>query len=184
MPVVVEDGTGLSTAESYVSESACSTLLTALDPLAASNLFTLLSAIKQSVALRASARELDRMTRARLQGARKKATQALLWPRAGVFTDDGYLVDDDSVPQAIKDAQCYLAWAWTDADAAASATGPNLLAPNVPTGAGALTSEAVQVGPIKIDSAWGAGAAESPRYLVAMSLVEHLLVPGGRAILA
>lgn len=38
------------------------------------------------------------------QGAKASEAQALRWPRSGVVDRDGYSVDDDIIPQDLKDA--------------------------------------------------------------------------------
>ena len=52
--------------------------------------------------------ELDLL---RYRGRQKTETQALKWPRTELYTDEGWVVDSDTIPQKIKDAQCELAYA-------------------------------------------------------------------------
>lgn len=74
MSLSVEDGTGLSTAESYVSVAECDTYATNNGLTA----WTGTAAVKE-VALRKATRYLD--TAFRWRGVRSTTTQALEWPR-------------------------------------------------------------------------------------------------------
>ncbi len=42
-------------------------------------------------------------------GRKSDEDQALDWPRIGAYDDDRYYIDDDEIPQAVKDACCELA---------------------------------------------------------------------------
>ena len=51
-------------------------------------------------------RAVDYMDSLRWKGYRTNETQPLCWPRSGVKDKDGYSIDIDDIPQAVKDAQC------------------------------------------------------------------------------
>lgn len=68
----------------------------------------------KEVALMTATRLLDRY--AIWEGTKSTQEQALDWPRYGVEDKDGYIIDDDIVPDAIKQATCELAYALLSED--------------------------------------------------------------------
>lgn len=98
--MTVEDGTGLSTAQSYVSVADADTYHTAHG----NTTWTGVDALKEAALVRAT-QALD--ARYSWQGFRLVETQALDWPRYDAYDVDGYYLS--GVPQGIKDALCELA---------------------------------------------------------------------------
>lgn len=114
MALIVEDGTGLSTAESYASVAEFVAYHTSLGNTTAAALNT--TTIEQLLR-KATAYMLQRY-RPRWDGWRKTSTQALDWPRYYVPIKDALILyggsssyyDDASVPQLVKNACSSLAW--------------------------------------------------------------------------
>jgi len=98
--IIVEDGTIVANAtsyvsvadvESYISERALTTITTAdIDELII--------------------RSMDYIEELKFKGVKGTKDQSLVWPRFGVIVD-GYLVDSDEIPQLLKDAvsECVIA---------------------------------------------------------------------------
>lgn len=105
MSLIVEDGTGLSTAESYVSVAAADTRMTALG---LTNWGTL-STTEKEQALRRSTQHMLRAYRGRWKGTRVTSTQALDWPRYIPDMVDGHPVLSSVVPTDIANACADLA---------------------------------------------------------------------------
>lgn len=106
MSLIVEDGTGKSTAESYISVADASTYFTARAVTAWAALAT--DALREA-ALRKATEYMTAAYRNRWQGQRTIPTvQALCWPRVGVTVENVY-VDSTSVPEEIKRACAELA---------------------------------------------------------------------------
>lgn len=57
------------------------------------------------------------------KGSARTTTQALRWPRQGLYDADGNAVDEDTVPTAVKNAQAELALAYLDGRVDPSASG-------------------------------------------------------------
>ena len=112
MAIVVEDGTGKSTAESYISVADASTYHTARGNTAWAALTT--DAIREQC-LRKATDFMRQAYRSRWQGYRVNEDQALDWPRYGVEVE-GYAVDSDIVPTEIKNACAELALKASSAD--------------------------------------------------------------------
>ena len=117
MSLIVENGTGLSTAESYITVAAASTRQSALG----NSNWTTLSTAEMEEALRRATQYMLQAYRGRWQGTRINATQALDWPRNWV-TVDGYAVDADIVPTDIANACADMAFRAAAGDLAADLT--------------------------------------------------------------
>lgn len=130
MAIVVEDGTGKSTAESYISVADASSYFTAR---AVTTWAALATDALREAALRKATDYMENTYT--WQGTRKTEEQALSWPRYNVVVD-GYLIDDDIVPEAVKRACAELALKSTTAD----------LSPDMAQG---VTRE--KVGPIEVE---------------------------------
>lgn len=104
MSLIVEDGTGLSTAESYVSVADADTRLAALGQ---TNWATL-TATEKEQSLRRASQYMLQAYRSRWKGERIGTTQALDWPRFGVYVD-GYVIASDTVPAGIANTCADLA---------------------------------------------------------------------------
>lgn len=96
MSLIVEDGTGLATAQSYASVADADTyfLARANATWAAAN-----TTNKEAALVRGTA-ALDGMYGSKWPGVRVSSTQALDWPRAGAMSIDGYPLD--YVPIEVK----------------------------------------------------------------------------------
>jgi hypothetical protein len=106
MSLIVEDGTGKNTAESYISVADATTYFTARAITAWSALAT--DALREA-ALRKATEYMIATYRDRWQGARTyPLVQALCWPRYNVVIE-GVNVDDDVIPETIKRVCCELA---------------------------------------------------------------------------
>lgn len=93
-------------------------------------------------------------------GVRQYSTQARDWPRVNMPLVDGWEVPVDSVPQAVKDAQCEMAYLILGG------------ADPMATLDGVVASVRSKVGPIEKETAYQGGKA-TPRYLA----VERLIAP-------
>ena len=91
--IVVEDGTGLETSNSYISAADCTTYATDRGVTLAGTVADMLI------------RGMDYIEQQIFKGTKATSAQALQWPRFGVYVD-GYYVSETSVPQLLKDALC------------------------------------------------------------------------------
>lgn len=113
MSLIVEDGTGMATAESYISVADASTYFTAR---AVTTWGALATDALREAALRKATEYMISTYRDRWQGLRVYPTvQALCWPRYGVAIEGVYL-DDDVIPETIKRACAELALKAASAD--------------------------------------------------------------------
>ena len=113
---VVEDGTGLTTATSYVSVAEATDLLS-LNPVMSATWVALDSAEQESYLIWAS-RYLD--YHVQWEGYKTVETSGLRWPRSCVTDVDGLYIDTDVIPEAVKEATAQLAIFLTASDAAQS----------------------------------------------------------------
>lgn len=112
--LVLEDGTGLTNSNSYCSVGEATVYHS--DRLHNSEWET---SDDQVPALIWATRMLDEQVN--WQGSLANEDQALRWPRAYVYTRDGVLIDEDVIPQWLKDATAELAYHLLSSDRLAEA---------------------------------------------------------------
>jgi hypothetical protein len=104
MALVVEDGTGLATAESYASVAQ---LKTYCDNLGLSYSGKTDEQLEQY--LRAATRYIEDEFRW-ATGCKRTSDQALFWPASGACDRYGYAIDTDVVPTVVIQATCQAAF--------------------------------------------------------------------------
>ena len=102
--IVVEDGTCISGANSYVTVSGIGVYATdyGLDDWSAS---TVTDTMRNQAVFK-SMRYLESLN---WRGQKYSETQSLEWPRSYVYDRNDYLIDEDVIPQAVINAQCEIA---------------------------------------------------------------------------
>lgn len=103
MALIVEDGTGLSTADSYISLADTESYMSILPDTTA---WDALSDPDKEDYIKWATRTLD--AKSTYNGTKVYETASLRWPRSGVKDKDGYLVADDIVPLPISDSTAEL----------------------------------------------------------------------------
>ena len=153
MTLIVEDGTGLSSAESYISVADATARRVAFG----SAIWNDLSEAEMEQALRRATAYMGQAYRGRWKGARLTRDQALDWPRYGVCVD-GFDVPSTEVPLDIANACADLAFRAAAGD----------LAPDLER---AIIRE--KVGPLETE--YSAYSPQSPRYpAIDMELAPYL----------
>ena len=160
MALVVEDGTGMSDAESYVSVSDADSWHTKHQAPAT---WTAASTAEKEAALRQATHYLDIRFTGRWRGYKGSSTQALAWPRAFGIDDEGYPIDDDSLPVLLEGATAELASKVIDGDT---------LLVDV-TKPGQIKRKSIKAGPISKDVEYMGGLSPQKEY----TEVEKMLVP-------
>ena len=162
MPLTVEDGSGRSDADAYVSVADCDEYCASMgrkewividpgDPGDEENLLARERAIRQGTAY------LDARYAGRWRGNKRTAAQALSWPRVGAYDPDGYLIS--GLDKWVVSAACEAAYRYF--------TGADMM-PDVDRG-GQVISESV--GSISVTYASGAPAGTT------FSVIDALLYP-------
>jgi len=105
MALTVENGTGLSNAESYISVADASTRLAGLG----FTTWATMSTAEMEQALRRATAYMERAYRSRWAGTRILRDQALAWPRYGAYAD-GYCITSTIVPVDVANACAELAF--------------------------------------------------------------------------
>jgi hypothetical protein len=152
MSLIVEDGTGLTTSESYCSVAEADSYFSKRANADWDNL----EVADKEACLRKATDYMVAAYRLRWKGQRTTATQALDWPRAGVVTDDqffnGYYnifqVDYHTIPKEVKSACAELALR-----ASISPLSPDL----------SQKSVSESIGPIKVD--YDPYSSQNPVYI-------------------
>jgi len=170
MALEVEDGTGKSNAESYISVSDCETYLTNRGM---TNFTGLATTPLKEAALRRAMRWIEFNFRTQWRGRRAHEGQALAWPRYGVNDQDGWRISHEEIPQALKDATCEAAE--READEAGS------LSPDLERG-GATKEESSQVGPIKETKVYFDRASNTKRFPIVEAMLEPFVQDMGGSV--
>jgi hypothetical protein len=162
MALVVEDGTGKTDAEAYISEADADTYHTAHT---ASTSWSGADSADKEAALRMATQYLDAVYYPRWQGYKANETQRLAWPRANVIVD-AYALEPDEMPRELTEACAELALRHI--------TETNGLLPDVST-PGTLKSKTIKVDVISTSKEWIGGAGEYKKFSIVESLLGALL---------
>lgn len=162
MVLIVEDGTGVVGAESYVSVSAADTYWGNRTQLSASATWTAATTAVKEGALREATDFLDAQYGPFYRGIRRGYVQSLLWPRSNAKDDAGY--DLPALPSALQDAVCQLA--------ARAVSAP--LASDLERG-GTVKRLKEKIGQIEVETEYDASASPQPTYGVVAGLLAPVL---------
>ena len=162
MPLVVETGSGLTTADSYVGLTEAGTYHTAFTRGTA---WSSATDPDREKALRAATQFIDNRYGPRFKGRRTNLQQALQWPRAWVTDNDGYDIGADVVPTKVRHAVCELALRALS----------GLLVSD--SKEGEVRRTLVEIGPIKKEVEYQGGQSEQTTYTVVEELLYPLLQP-------
>jgi len=167
MAFVVETGAGLSNATSFISVADADAYASEVGLSA----WTGASGTKETALIKAQ-RYITQTYRGMWKGIRSTELQALDWPRADVEDYDGYVLDSDSIPAAIKEAQVELAVRALSAD----------LISDVATDTSNVASESSTVGAVAYSVTYTGGKSSQKIYTVVERLLEPYLVAGGEIV--
>ncbi len=106
MTLTVEDGTGVATADTYVSQADADTFHAANG---APAVWTAATSDEKDAALREATRYLDGAYMHRYVGQKYTKEQSLHWPRTGAYDWHGWDIAVTAIPQQLKDACAMLA---------------------------------------------------------------------------
>lgn len=166
MSLIVEDGSGLASAESYASVAEADLYHAAQgNP----STWSGASTPTKEAALRQATTYLDGKYGARFRGRRKTEDQSLKWPRHCAIDDDGYTIDSGSVPPKLKSATAEIALKVVEG----SALFVDEATP------GSLEASTLKIGLIEISETFQGGQSAQPAYQKARALLTDLLEPLG-----
>lgn len=172
MALVVEDGTGKSDAEAYISTADTSTYATSVG----NSTWGGLSTSVQEGHLRIGAMYLDIEYGLRWHGYRTNETQALDHPRTGIVDLDGYCIDSDEITNALKYANAEAAFR--------SADGDTLMGDITIDASSGLIKKKIKIGPIEIDKEYGSQQSIKKRYPKIDAILQNagLIMESGRLV--
>ena len=166
MALIVEDGTGKSDAESYLSVADADTYHTKHGD---SSDWSGASTAEKEEALRMATQYLDATYNALWIGTRANETQVLDWPRSDAEDTDGFVIASDTLPKAIEDA--------TAEAAVRHITETDGLFPDVST-PGSIKSYKVKVGPVEEATEYVGGNPQVKAFRIIDSLLRGLITSG------
>jgi hypothetical protein len=164
----VEDGTGKSDANAYISTAWADQYWEDHDD---SNFTTVWTAMSDpEMAIRMATQYLDSIYKERWKGKKKLSTQALSWPRSYVADRNDYTLPNDELPVALMAACAELAIRHENEDEG--------LFPDLDEG-GIVEAYSVRAGPVSESTRWMTGRSEYKQYSLVDGLLEDLLEPRG-----
>lgn len=112
MTIIVEDGTEVTDANSYVSVADCKIYLDLRGYLDWGNV----DDATKDRSLFLAADYIERKYKLRWKGFSNSSTQSMTFPRTGIIDENGYTLLSTVIPQELIDAQCLLANLTVDED--------------------------------------------------------------------
>lgn len=157
MALVIEDGSGVTGANSYATVAEARAYAVARG---------LTLSETDSVVEAALVNACDKLESYRYKGTKTDAAQELAWPRADVYVDDAdEPLADDAIPAKLKQAQSQLAYDSTQTELQPTGTGREVL------------REKVDV--IEVQYAERGSGSVEPQFNKAEALLAPLLLSGG-----
>ena len=166
MALVVEDGTGKTDSDSYISIVDADTYNAAHE---ADTVYDVLDDTDKEKYLRLAAQDIGVMFYTRWRGSRSNETQAMPWPRAGVIDYDGYLIEDDDMPLVLGYAQTELAIKYANGTGRITAT---------PSDAGVVKRKKVKAGPVESETEYVGGVSSSVVVYIVNDMLRGLIISG------
>lgn len=168
MSLIVEDGTGKTDSESYISVVDANTYHISHG---CPDAWTRARDDTKEIALRVASQYIDAYYGPLWVGIRANSTQALDWPRSGAATRDGYSIDSSVIPLALKQANCIAAL--KEVESAGS------LAPDI-ADTGSILSTDVTVGSISEKIVYAGGKTGLKKFTLLSNILRGLVYPHGR----
>lgn len=166
MALIVEDGTGVTGADSYGAEATADTYHTDHGNSTAWET-PVAGAPSKEVSLRLGTQFLDATFGGKWRGVKKTLTQGLDWPRISAWDDDEDYIDDASIPQVLEYATYELALKVRQGDTlVADLTSP-----------GVITEKTVGAGKVRQTIKYS-GGSQHKAYSLVKRLVRELIEPG------
>jgi len=163
----VEDGTGLSTATSYLSTADTDQYN---ENYINDSTWSGAAAGAKQLALNQATLYIDTLYYGRWKGERTNETQALAWPRVGVVDADGYDYDSDEMPQKLLDATAELAIA---------AATDGVLLTNL-SSPGTIKRKKVKADVVESEKEYVGGLSPQKLYSMALEQLRGLFIPSNR----
>ena len=171
MALVVEDGSGKSDAESYVSVSDADTYV-ATNYTTSQSSYTSWDAAADAtkeIALRRATQYVDARYDGNWRGYAYTTTQALAWPRTVAADNEDNYYDVDEIPQNLKDAVTELA--------VRIVAGDTLYADQ--SKPGTIKSKTVKAGVVEQSIEYQGGLSPAKKYPLVEALMKPLILVGG-----
>lgn len=169
MALVVEDGTGLSTADSYQSIADVGTYNTAHR---ASTSWSGATDANKEKYCRLATQWLDANYGPRWKGVKADEDQALNWPRTDAYDNDGYAIDDDALPTRLTDAHSEVAVFLSE--------GENMFQ-NF-SNPGVIKRKRKKLGPMEEEIEYMGGSSQVKEFPIIEMLLRDLINPSGSII--
>ncbi len=166
---VVEDGTGKTDANSYITETAADQYV---ENHSGDADWAGGSQADKEKALRLATQYIDNEYRGQFVGARANSDQARAWPRAGGLEDNERIIESDEMPQVLLDATVEMALV--------SFGGTDLMPAD--TEFGTIKKERNEVGPVEQEIEYMGGKDPFVYYRIVEDLLSGITTGGNELI--
>lgn len=163
---IVEDGTGKSDANAYITEAFADQYWEDHDDSAFTTTWTTMSQAEKEMAIRMATQYLDTVYKDRWKGVKKLSSQLRDWPRSSVRDSNEYIIANDSIPIQIANA--------TAEAAIRHENETDGLLPDLEE-AGMVSSYSVRAGPVSESTSWVGGRGEYKEFSMVETLLTDLL---------
>ena len=161
---VVEDGTGKSDANAYITEAWATQYWEDHDD---SNFTTAWADVAdKEMAIRMATQYLDAVHKKLWKGQKKLSTQALDFPRSNLYDSNNYILANDELPAQLMAATAELAIRHENEDEGLM---PDLDEP------GEVSAYTVKAGPVSESTKWVTGRSEYKEFSVIENLLADLI---------
>jgi len=177
MAITVENGSGLTDSDSYVSVADADAYIGTY--MRNSSDWSGSSTAAREGYLKEATQILDVLYARRWAGTRLKELQALAFPREGAYDHDGYTFDATIVPLKVKHATVELAWRALQVGGEDTTTGDSTkLVPDTAVG-GNISSEEVAAGSVRSKTTYVGGKTGTKYYKKVEMLLTGYVRPRG-----
>jgi len=167
MALVVEDGTGKTASESYISVASANTYHDAHGCPAA---WKEARDNEKEIALRIATQYLDSFYHGSWIGLKASELQALAWPRIAAYTVDGYLISGTVIPVALKNAVAVAALKELESSGS--------LSPDI-SDIGLIESTEIEVGSVREKIVYSGGKTGLKKFTLLHSFLRGIVQPVG-----
>ena len=180
MAFTVEDGTGLSGANSYASVVEADSYVT--DYIRNSSTWTSLSSANKQKYLVEASQSVDLIFHSRWLGYRLDQNQGLAWPRVAGYDKDGYSVASDEVPANVKRATAEMAWRHLNDTGPSTTTGDSTgIIPDI-SSPGTIAETDVAAGSVRSKTRYLSGKSQIKMFRKVEMILHQLIKPRGAIV--
>ena len=167
--MVVEDGTGLSNADAYVSVADADIYHASYN---GSTDWSGATTAAKEMAIMVATQYIDNTYGSAWKGTRTGSVQSLDWPRAGVQDQNGFVQASDELPNKLKQAAAEVALRHVQGD-------DIMVDIDEP---GTISEETLKAGPVSTTVKYAGGMGQVVQFSIVDALLQHFIGRAGKLV--